>query len=110
MSIHTPSGALAEIAERTDPVLPQAPHRVLYDRECEIYQGCVAWLKSEASCFPWGRRTSWETCGTDERIRLLSLGHFSHTELVRSFVRTDSDVLSTANELRVSAEENPHHR
>ena len=43
----------------------------------------------EASCFPWGRRTSWESCATDECIRLLSLGHFSRTELVRSFVRTD---------------------
>src|ERR1700739_3865852 len=37
----------------------------------------------EASCFPWGRRTSWESCATDECIRLLSLGPFSRTELVR---------------------------
>src|SRR4029077_8541328 len=41
----------------------------------------------EASCFPWGRRSSWESCATDQCIRLLSLGHFSRTELVRSFVR-----------------------
>ena len=34
----------------------------------------------EASCFPWGNRTSWESCATDECIRLLSLGHFSRTE------------------------------
>jgi hypothetical protein len=33
----------------------------------------------EASCFPWGNRTSWESCATDECIRLLSLGHFSRT-------------------------------
>jgi glyoxylase-like metal-dependent hydrolase (beta-lactamase superfamily II) len=56
----------------------------------------------EASCFPWGRRTSWETCATDECIRLLSLGHFSRTELVRSFVRTNFDPLPTVYEVRLS--------
>jgi glyoxylase-like metal-dependent hydrolase (beta-lactamase superfamily II) len=56
----------------------------------------------EASCFPWGRRASWETCATDECIRLLSLGHFSRTELVRSFVRIDSNVLPTVYEIRLS--------
>jgi hypothetical protein len=60
----------------------------------------------EASCFPWGRRTSWESCATDECIRLLSLGHFSRTELVRSFVRTDSEPLPTVYEVRMSAAEN----
>ena len=45
----------------------------------------------EASCFPGGKRTSSESCATDECIRLLSLGHFSRPELVRSFVRTNSD-------------------
>lgn len=58
----------------------------------------------EASCFPWGRRTSWESCATDECIRLLSLGHFSRTELVRSFVRTNSDSLPTVYEVRLSGE------
>jgi glyoxylase-like metal-dependent hydrolase (beta-lactamase superfamily II)/predicted DCC family thiol-disulfide oxidoreductase YuxK len=56
----------------------------------------------EASCFPWGRRTTWESCATDECIRLLSLGHFSRTELVRSFVRTNGDQLPTVYELRMS--------
>jgi glyoxylase-like metal-dependent hydrolase (beta-lactamase superfamily II) len=56
----------------------------------------------EASCFPWGNRTSWESCATDECIRLLSLGHFSRTELVRSFVRTDGDQLPTVYEVRIS--------
>jgi glyoxylase-like metal-dependent hydrolase (beta-lactamase superfamily II)/predicted DCC family thiol-disulfide oxidoreductase YuxK len=56
----------------------------------------------EASCFPWGRRTSWESCATDECIRLLSLGHFSRTELVRSFVRTDSNPLPIVYEVRMS--------
>jgi glyoxylase-like metal-dependent hydrolase (beta-lactamase superfamily II)/predicted DCC family thiol-disulfide oxidoreductase YuxK len=57
----------------------------------------------EASCFPWGRRTSWESCATDECIRLLSLGHFSRTELVRSFIRTGSEPLPTVYEVRISA-------
>jgi hydroxyacylglutathione hydrolase len=59
----------------------------------------------EASCFPWGQRTSWESCATDECIRLLSLGHFSRTELVRSFVRTDGDQLPTVYEVRISGGE-----
>ena len=59
----------------------------------------------EASCFPWRRRTSWESCATDECIRLLSLGHFSRTELVRSFVRTDGDQLPTVYEVRMSGGE-----
>jgi len=59
----------------------------------------------EASCFPWGSRTSWESCATDECIRLLSLGHFSRTELVRSFVRTENDQLPTVYEVRMSGGE-----
>jgi glyoxylase-like metal-dependent hydrolase (beta-lactamase superfamily II) len=59
----------------------------------------------EASCFPWGSRTSWENCATDECIRLLSLGHFSRTELVRSFVRTNADPLPTVYEIRLSGGE-----
>jgi hydroxyacylglutathione hydrolase len=59
----------------------------------------------EASCFPWGSRTSWESCATDECIRLLSLGHFSRTELVRSFVRTNSEPLPTVYEVRISGGE-----
>lgn len=59
----------------------------------------------EASCFPWGNRTSWESCATDECIRLLSLGHFSRTELVRSFVRTNSEPIPMVYEVRLSREE-----
>jgi hypothetical protein len=55
----------------------------------------------EASCFLWGRSTSWESCVTDECIRLLSLGHFSRTELVRSFVRRNSDELPIVYEVRM---------
>jgi len=35
----------------------------------------------------------------------LSLGHFSRTELVRSFVRTNSDALPTIYEVRMSGSE-----
>ena len=59
----------------------------------------------EATCFPWGKRSSWESCATDECIRLLSLGHFSRTELVRSFVRTNSATLPTVYEVRISGRE-----
>jgi hypothetical protein len=62
----------------------------------------------EASCFPWGRRMSWESCATDECIRLLSLGHFSRTELIRSFVRPDEDPLPTVYEVRLSEQEEVH--
>lgn len=44
----------------------------------------------EASCFPWGQARTWENFLTDEMARLLSLGDFSRTELVRSFVRQPS--------------------
>lgn len=61
----------------------------------------------EASCFPWGRRSSWETCATDECIRLLSLGHFSRSELVRSFVRGETDPLPAVYEIRMYRGERP---
>jgi glyoxylase-like metal-dependent hydrolase (beta-lactamase superfamily II)/predicted DCC family thiol-disulfide oxidoreductase YuxK len=58
----------------------------------------------EATCFPWGTRSSWESCATDECTRILSLGHFSRTELVRSFVRRNSEALPTVYEIRASGE------
>ena len=42
----------------------------------------------EATCFPWGSGRSWESFSRNELIRFLSLGHFSRSELVRSFVRS----------------------
>jgi hydroxyacylglutathione hydrolase len=45
----------------------------------------------EATCFPWGRGRAWETFSKNELIRVLSLGHFSRSELVRSFVRGEKD-------------------
>jgi glyoxylase-like metal-dependent hydrolase (beta-lactamase superfamily II) len=41
----------------------------------------------ELTCFPWGRRFSWENFWNDELTRLLSQGHWSRTEMIRSFVR-----------------------
>lgn len=41
----------------------------------------------EATCFPWNRRNAWESFLNDEMMRVMSLGHWSRTELVRSFVR-----------------------
>ena len=58
----------------------------------------------EASCFPWERRSSWENCANDECIRLLSIGHFSRTELVRSFVRAGESPLPTVYEVRMYEE------
>jgi hypothetical protein len=77
--------------------------RWLREQIVEGFQDRLPIRVIEASCFPWGRRTSWESCGTDECIRLLSLGHFSRTELVRSFVRTNADALPTVYELRLLA-------
>jgi glyoxylase-like metal-dependent hydrolase (beta-lactamase superfamily II) len=55
----------------------------------------------EATCFPWGRRSSWESFVHDSFIRLASLNHFSRAELVRSFVRhDDSAILPTVYRAR----------
>ena len=40
-----------------------------------------------ATCFPWGRRWSWERFGADLAAQVLSGGEFSRAELVRSFQR-----------------------
>lgn len=54
----------------------------------------------EATCFPWGQRYSWENFATDEATRLFSSGHFSRTELVRSFVRNTASVLPSVYEVK----------
>lgn len=46
----------------------------------------------EATCFPWGQRWAWESFVNDQVMRLLTGGHFSRSELVRSFDRSDSTV------------------
>lgn len=62
----------------------------------------------EATCFPWVSRSAWESFANDEMTRLLSLGHFSRTELVRSFVRSPSAVLPTVYEVRLYAGQEQH--
>jgi glyoxylase-like metal-dependent hydrolase (beta-lactamase superfamily II)/predicted DCC family thiol-disulfide oxidoreductase YuxK len=60
----------------------------------------------EATCFPWGRGRAWESFSRNELIRLLSLGHFSRSELVRSFVRTGSQVFPTVYQARLHRSNN----
>jgi glyoxylase-like metal-dependent hydrolase (beta-lactamase superfamily II)/predicted DCC family thiol-disulfide oxidoreductase YuxK len=55
----------------------------------------------EATCFPWGRGRSWESFSRNELIRLLSLGHFSRSELVRSFFRPGSQVFPMVYQARL---------
>jgi glyoxylase-like metal-dependent hydrolase (beta-lactamase superfamily II) len=57
----------------------------------------------EATCFPWGRGRAWESFSKNELVRVLSLGHFSRSELVRSFVRGPSagEVFPTVYQARL---------
>lgn len=55
-----------------------------------------------ASCFPWGRRWSWERMIGDEAMRVATAGEFSRHELIRSFHRDPDDVLPTALEAKVA--------
>ncbi len=81
-------------------VIRQAPHEALKKR-LEFFR----WLRKqieagakdgwspravEATCFPWGQRWAWENFLNDTVIRLLSVGHFSRSELIRSFNREPS--------------------
>jgi glyoxylase-like metal-dependent hydrolase (beta-lactamase superfamily II)/predicted DCC family thiol-disulfide oxidoreductase YuxK len=47
----------------------------------------------EVTCFPWGQAYAWEQFANDELSRILSAGHWSRTELVRSFVRSGPDAI-----------------
>lgn len=60
----------------------------------------------EATCFPWGQSYAWENFASDQMIRLFSLGHFSRTEVVRSFVRAPANagVLPTVYRLEFYGE------
>ncbi len=63
----------------------------------------------EVTCFPWVRGFSWESFWNDELTRLLSGGHWSRTELVRSFVRPagSKSVLPLVYEARLHTAEAP---
>jgi glyoxylase-like metal-dependent hydrolase (beta-lactamase superfamily II) len=55
----------------------------------------------EVTCFPWGHTHAWEQFASDELSRILSGGHWSRTELVRSFVRdSTAAVLPTVYQAR----------
>jgi glyoxylase-like metal-dependent hydrolase (beta-lactamase superfamily II)/predicted DCC family thiol-disulfide oxidoreductase YuxK len=56
-----------------------------------------------ASCFPWGRRWSWERLAADEIARVATIGEFSRHQLIRSFHRTPDDVLPTVFEARLAS-------
>jgi glyoxylase-like metal-dependent hydrolase (beta-lactamase superfamily II)/predicted DCC family thiol-disulfide oxidoreductase YuxK len=60
----------------------------------------------QATCFPWGRREAWETFVNDELMRCFSLGHWSRSELVRSFVRNpgSGEILPLVYEARINHE------
>jgi glyoxylase-like metal-dependent hydrolase (beta-lactamase superfamily II)/predicted DCC family thiol-disulfide oxidoreductase YuxK len=56
----------------------------------------------EVTCFPWGHTHAWEQFANDELSRILSGGHWSRTELVRSFVRAQpGTVLPTVYQARL---------
>lgn len=56
----------------------------------------------EATCFPWGRRWSWERAFGDELARWSTAGEFSRSELVRSFRRASTrQLLPEARESRL---------
>jgi hydroxyacylglutathione hydrolase len=78
--------------------------RWLRDRIDEGFDEGLSVRAIEASCFPWARKSAWENFASDEMIRLLSLGHFSRTELVRSFVRNSGDVMPTVYQVRLYGE------
>jgi glyoxylase-like metal-dependent hydrolase (beta-lactamase superfamily II)/predicted DCC family thiol-disulfide oxidoreductase YuxK len=87
----------ADIPDSCPLVVREDPRRALTEklRFCEwlrdqIDAGTAEGLEFSAiqvTCFPWGRRFSWENFWNDELTRLFSRGHWSRTELVRSFVR-----------------------
>jgi glyoxylase-like metal-dependent hydrolase (beta-lactamase superfamily II) len=92
--IHTLSSAIPDIP---DVVIRRAP-----EAELRAKLAFFRWIRQQvvtgqaegmpasaiaASCFPWGRRWTWERFGADLAARALSGGEFSRAELVRSFQR-----------------------
>ena len=102
-----------DFPEITGVVIREDPHAAL--RQKLLY---LRWLREqieagtregldpsavEATCFPWSRGRTWESFSKNELIRILSLGHFSRSELVRSFVRGESpgEVFPTVYQARL---------
>ncbi|TDO93594.1 DCC1-like thiol-disulfide oxidoreductase family protein [Enemella evansiae] len=99
------------IAERTGVVIREDPRaaieekltqlRWLADRIDEAATLGMAGASVTASCFPWGRRNSWETFLADETARLSTRGGFSRGELIRSFSRRPGQTLPSVLEARI---------
>jgi len=62
----------------------------------------------EATCFPWSRGRAWENFSKNELIRLLSMGHFSRSELIRSFVRVGPGVFPIVYQVKLHQSREPH--
>ena len=92
--IHTLS---SEIPDIPDVVIRQAPEAELkakldffYWIRRQVMTGQAEGMPASAiaaTCFPWGRRWTWERFGADLAAQVLSGGEFSRAELVRSFQR-----------------------
>jgi glyoxylase-like metal-dependent hydrolase (beta-lactamase superfamily II)/predicted DCC family thiol-disulfide oxidoreductase YuxK len=86
-----------DIPESCPLVIREDPRQALTEklRFCEwlrdqVEAGLAEGLDLEAievTCFPWGRRFSWESFWNDELTRVFTRGHWSRTEMVRSFER-----------------------
>ncbi|OYO16508.1 hypothetical protein BI335_10605 [Enemella evansiae] len=99
------------IADRTGVVIREDPRAAIEEKLTQL-----RWLADRideaaelgmepgavtASCFPWGRRNSWETFLADETARLATRGGFSRGELIRSFNRRPGETLPTLLEARI---------
>jgi glyoxylase-like metal-dependent hydrolase (beta-lactamase superfamily II) len=104
-----------DIPESCPLVVRQDPRQALSEklRFCEWLQDQIeAGLAEgltlraiEVTCFPWGRQFSWESFWNDELTRVLSDGHWSRTEMVRSFIRPagSTSILPVVFEARMHA-------
>jgi glyoxylase-like metal-dependent hydrolase (beta-lactamase superfamily II)/predicted DCC family thiol-disulfide oxidoreductase YuxK len=104
--IHTLSRTIPDIP---DVVIRQAP-----EAELKAKLDFFHWIRRQvvtgqaegmppraiaATCFPWGRRWTWERFGADLAARVLSGGEFSRTELVRSFQRPRGEIMPEVYEM-----------
>ena len=113
--IHTLS---REIPDIPDVVIRQAP-----ETELKAKLDFFHWIRRQvvagqadgmpasaiaATCFPWGRRWTWERFGADFTARLLSGGEFSRAELVRSFKRRcHAEIMPDVYEMVSASNANP---
>jgi hypothetical protein len=104
--IHTLS---SEIPDIPDVVIRRAPEAKLKAKldffhwiRQQIVTGQAEGMPASAisaTCFPWGRRWTWERFGADLVARVLSGGEFSRSELVRSFQRRPQAIMPEVYEM-----------